>query len=107
MATTAKDLIAKLSLLAPDTKVLADVWTPLDVQMSNTGFDILEEHWDEIVDIFEKNTRALYDKTWEEFADAKSDVLINYLCLGCDMYDYSVEDEYCEYCREIDKEDNQ
>lgn len=106
MAILVKDLIAKLSELQPDTPIIADVWTPLDINPTG-DFDVLEDHWNEILELFVKYSSNAYESAWEAFADAKTDVLINYLCQGCDLYDYTTSEvdgtPLCSYCQEVDK----
>ncbi len=107
MIYTAEQIIARLSNLAPDTRISVEYFTPTDF---NGEFFPIEEHWNEIVDIIEKSSSEEYNRIWDNFADAKLDVLGGYLCEGCDTYDYTTDytemGNYCKYCVELDNEDN-
>ena len=105
MIMTVEEIMKRLSDLPADTQVIAELYTPFNI-CSNGSFIPIDEHWSEILETYKKYAVGAHDQIWECFADAKSDVLMNYLCEGCDYYDYSTENNLCEFCREVDNEDD-
>jgi len=88
---TAQKLIDRLSKLAPDTPVVGFVGAP-DSLMGQYGFIPTQNDWQKIVEAFHEYSKIGFDQVWDAFADAKLDVLSEWLCWSCESYSYTCED---------------
>jgi len=107
---TVEQLMKRLSQFAPDTKIVGFVGAP-DNLMGKYGFIPTEADWEKIIDRFSNYAGAGVDNLWDAFADAKADVLSEFLCWSCDSYSYTCEsfmgnEPFCATCHKIELDDN-
>lgn len=92
MFMTAEQLITRLSQLAPDTPVVGFVGAP-DSLEGAYGFIPTQSDWQKVVEAFATYSVDGFDQVWDAFADAKMDVLGDFLCCSCDSYSYTCKED--------------